>query len=280
LNGFLLNSSKVLQLLALLPRRPREFYNRVATMVDSKTEIYRHGAPEYKTLPWDVLIQRLTLLLPADLRSFLHEEELSLVEEEVAAGIRALPSEAPFPLFHNGDFALARLCYMLVRVRRPLSVVETGVCYGVTSAFLLQALRTNGSGLLHSIDLPPLGKSADAFVGRLVPNYLRSQWRLHRGRSSDLLPKVARELVRVDFFVHDSLHTYRNMQREFEIITPFLAPQAIVVADDVQGNSAFDDWVSRVRPSYSAVLQEHSKQSLLGVAVLPALQPLVDKDRS
>jgi predicted O-methyltransferase YrrM len=273
-----LNSSKVLQLLALLPRRPREFYNRVATMVDSKTEIYRHGAPEYKTLPWDVLIQRLSLLLPADLKSFLHEEELSLVEEEVAGGIRALPSDAPFPLFHNGDFALARLCYMLVRVRRPLSVVETGVCYGVTSAFVLQALRTNGSGFLHSIDLPPLGKSADAFVGRLVPNYLRSQWRLHRGRSSDLLPKVARELGQVDFFVHDSLHTYRNMQREFEIVTPFLAPKAVVVADDVQGNSAFNDWVSQVQPSYSAVLEEHSKQSLLGVAVLPARQPRVDKE--
>ena len=53
-----------------------------------------------------------------------------MVEEEVACGIRALALVAPFPLFHNGDFALARLCYMLVRVTRPSSVVETGVCYG------------------------------------------------------------------------------------------------------------------------------------------------------
>jgi len=247
-------------------------------MVDSKTEIYRHSAPGYQTLTWDVLVQRLTLLLPGDVGVFLREEELSLIEEEVARGIRALPSNAPFPLYHNGDFALARLCYVLVRIARPRSVVETGVCYGVTSAFLLQALHTNGSGWLHSIDLPPLGKSADEFVGQLVPNHLRDQWRLHRGRSSDLLPKVARELGQVDFFVHDSLHTYHNMQREFEIVTPFLAPQAVVVADDVQGNSAFNDWVSQVQPSYSAVLEEHSKQSLFGMALLPARQPRLDKE--
>ena len=45
--------------------------------------------------------------------------------------------------------------------------------------------------------------------------------------------------VTIDFFVHDSLHTYRNMHQEFEIVSPFLAPRAVVVADDVEGNSAF-----------------------------------------
>jgi predicted O-methyltransferase YrrM len=213
------------------------------------------------------------VLLGADLEAVLCEEELRLVEKHVTCGIRALPENAPFPLFHNGDFGLARLCYMLVRVARPASIVETGVCYGVTSAFLLQALRVNGGGCLHSIDLPPLAKRGDEFVGRLVPQDLRAGWRLHRGRSVDMLPEVARELRQIDFFLHDSLHTYRNMRHEFEIVTPFLAPQAVVVADDVQGNSAFNDWASRAQPSYSGVLQERSKQSLLGLAVWAAQRP-------
>jgi|HubBroStandDraft_4_1064222.scaffolds.fasta_scaffold34026_2 predicted O-methyltransferase YrrM len=267
------NSSKVLQLFALLPHRPREFYNRVAAVVESKVEFPRRGAPpRYETLPWDLLKQSLAVLLSADVEAVLHEEELTLVEKEVLFGLHALPPDAPFPLFHNGDLTLARLCYMLVRITRPSSVVETGVCYGVTSAFLLQAIRANGNGYLHSIDLPPLGKSGDEFVGRLVPEHLRSRWCLHRGRSLDLLPKLAGDLGRIDFFLHDSSHTYRNMHHEFEIMTPFLAPQAVLVADDVQGNSAFMEWVSRSRPSYSAVLKEHSKQSLLGVAVLSAQQ--------
>jgi predicted O-methyltransferase YrrM len=107
-------------------------------------------------------------------------------------------------------------------------------------------------------------------VGRLVPGHLTNDWRLHRGRSADLLPELARELGQIDFFLHDSLHTYRNMRHEFEIVTPFLSPQAVLVADDVEGNSAFMDWVSGIRPVYSAVLEEHSKHSLLGVAVLAA----------
>jgi predicted O-methyltransferase YrrM len=264
------NSSKLLQLFALLPRRPREFYNRVAAILDSGVEVYRHGPPQYETLSWDVLMRQLTRFLPADVEAVLREDELNSVEEEVSCRIRALPPDTPFPLYHNGDFSLARLCYLLVRVMRPASVVETGVCYGVTSAFLLQALRANGTGCLHSIDLPPLGRAGDEFVGRLVPEHLTNDWRLHRGRSVDLLPELERELRPIDFFLHDSLHTYRNMHREFEIITPFLSPQAVLVADDVEGNSAFMDWVSQTRPSYSAVLEEHSKQSLLGVAVLAA----------
>lgn len=268
--------SKLLRLFALLPQRPREFYDRVAAVVDSKVESYRHGPPRYETLPWAALIQQLAALLPGDAEAVLHEDALSLVEKEVECGIRALPPDAPFPLFHNGDFGLARLCYMLVRVTRPSSVVETGVCYGVTSAFLLQALRANGSGCLHSIDLPPLGRAGDEFVGRLVPKDLRSRWRLHRGRSVDLLPKLAGELRQIDFFLHDSLHTYRNMRREFELVNPFLSSHAVVVADDVEGNSAFMDWVSRAQPAYSSVLQEHSKQSLLGVAVLATQSPRID----
>ena len=107
----------------------------------------------------------------------------------------ALPPDAPFSLFHNGDFGLGRLCYMLVRVTRPSSVVETGVCYGVTSAFLLQAIRVNGNGCLHSIDFPPFGQSGDEFVGRLVPEQLRSYWRLHRGRKYGFASRSCTETI-------------------------------------------------------------------------------------
>jgi predicted O-methyltransferase YrrM len=263
------SSSKLLRLFALLPQRPREFYNRVAAIVGPKVEFHGHEAEPYQTLDWDVLLQQLAGLVPADVRAVLEEKELRSVEDEVLRGIQILPKNAPFPLYHNADFSLARLCYLLVRIMRPAAVIETGVCYGVTSAFLLQALRVNSSGRLHSIDLPPLGKEGDQFVGRLVPQHLRSDWRLHRGRSVDLLPKVARDLGQVNLFLHDSQHTYRNMRDEFEIVTPYLAPQAVVVADDVEGNAAFQEWVSRHRPSYSAVLAEQSKaSSLLGIAVL------------
>src|SRR5260370_30423521 len=101
-----------------------------------------------------------------------------------------MPSDAPFKSVHNGDFNLGRLCYATVRIKRPTVVVETGVCYGVTSSFILKALQVNGTGRLFSIDLPPLGDNADDFVGRLIPSELRSGWQLHRGSSRQVLPQV------------------------------------------------------------------------------------------
>src|SRR5439155_326535 len=46
--------------------------------------------------------------------------------------------------------------YAIVRELRPRVAVETGVCNGVSTAFLLLALEANGFGELHSIDLPEL----------------------------------------------------------------------------------------------------------------------------
>jgi methyltransferase family protein len=184
-----------------------------------------------------------------------------------------MPREAPFGSFHNGDLRLARLCYALARIIRPLSVVETGVCYGVTSAFLLKALHVNGCGVLQSIDLPPLGKNADQFVGSLIPADLRCNWKLHRGSSKALLPEVLKDVGHVGLFVHDSLHTYRNMLREFETVQSCLSPTAAVVADDIEGNEAFEKWVAKIRPEYAVALHEQSKQNLLGVALLRTVLP-------
>ena len=76
-----------------------------------------------------------------------------------------------------------------------------------------------------------------------------------------------REKGPVDLFVHDSLHTYRNMRREFQIVTPNLAADGVLIADDVEGNTAFAEWVSNSSPAYSAVVQERVKQGLTGVAL-------------
>ena len=46
------------------------------------------------------------------------------------------------------------ILYLLVRKYRPSLVVETGVAQGVSSRFILEALKDNGEGKLISIDLP------------------------------------------------------------------------------------------------------------------------------
>jgi predicted O-methyltransferase YrrM len=259
--------TKLMRLLALLPTRPTEFYGRLQTMVETRIESHLITRPTYLPIDWQVLVEALDAFFGTAITEILGEDELKCAEEEIRRGLENLPKDAPFALFHNGDLRLGRLCYALARASRPSVIVETGVCYGVTSTFLLKAIQVNGQGVLHSIDLPPLGKGADDFVGRLVPRSLRPQWMLHRGRSQDLLPEIVQQAGTVDFFLHDSLHTYRNMRREFEEITPSLSTNAVVVADDVEGNSAFAEWVAGASPAYSAVIQEGSKASLLGMAL-------------
>jgi hypothetical protein len=208
-----------------------------------------------------------------DLHARLQEAELAVIEQTVRKAQETLPDSAPFRRINDGDFLLARLCYLVTRAVCPSTVIETGVCYGVTSAFVLQALQTNGKGYLHSIDLPPLGKNGDKFVGRFVPSDLRKRWVLHRGTSTSHLSPLLQKVGPPGVFIHDSLHTYANMRYEFDTIWPSLEPYGVVISDDIQGNAAFLELTAQESVARSVVMQEERKDSLFGVVAKGAPCP-------
>lgn len=256
-----------LELLSLLPRHPVEFVDRVSGGISIRLSARFEKQPEYPLEKWPAALSQLGEVLEADLTAILAEPALERVAVQVRSGMDRLLPDAPFSMIYNGSPVLARLCYAVVRAMRPQVVVETGVCYGVTSSFILAALEENGSGMLYSIDLPPLAREADDYQGCLVPEQLKKRWRLSRGPSHRLLPKIVREVGPVDFFLHDSLHTYGNMRREFNLITRNLRVPGIIVSDDINWNPAFLECVARTRPSYWASIGEDPKQSAQGVAV-------------
>jgi hypothetical protein len=145
-----------------------------------------------------------------------------------------------------------RMLYYLTRLSRPRAVVETGVFDGFTSAFILKALDDNGGGRLCSIDLPayrPVAASTDKMLhdtlpagqapGWLVPDRLRPRWSLRLGTSAELLAPWLAELGEIDLFLHDSLHTFDNMTREYESAWSRLAEEGFLLSDDVFWNRAF-----------------------------------------
>ena len=248
----------------------RRVCDAVAARLETRLERLLLPPPAYRPEPWERVVDALGRALAVDADALLAEPALAAIEEEIRRGIAATPSPPPLPIIHNADFRLARLCYLVCRAVRPAVVVETGVAYGVTSSFFLQALAMNEHGVLHSVDRAPFVPDAAAHVGSLVPRRLRGRWTLYRGASGRILPRLLPRLGAVGIFLHDSRHTYRNIARELRTVTPFLARPGLVLADDIQRNAAFEAWRRRARPAYWATVAEADKDSVFGVGAFPA----------
>jgi predicted O-methyltransferase YrrM len=151
--------------------------------------------------------------------------------------------------------------YALVRAFKPELIVETGIASGVSSYYILQALKVNGSGTLHSIEiddrsyLPP-GREP----GWIVPDSVRDRWRIHIGDARVLLPVVLDELRSVDVFIHDSLHSAEHMKFEFECAYPYLSNGGLLIADDALWNSSF--------PTFAKSVHAPAARIVRGVGVL------------
>jgi len=261
--------SKTVQLLSVLSHRPKEAFQRTTMIITSRLQSHESCSSAYAIRSADDARAELSLAISDNLDKRLQECGLEQIETAVRGAQMLLPANAPFRARHNGDFQLARLCYLVARALKPDTIVETGVCYGVTSAFVLQALKENGNGHLHSIDLPPLAENADAFVGRFIPSELRAAWTLHRGTAAACLSPLLKKIGPVGMFIHDSLHTYANMRFEFSTAWPALKPGGVLVSDDVHNNRAFLELSLQADVAYSAVMKEEEskKNNLFGVAV-------------
>jgi predicted O-methyltransferase YrrM len=254
----------LLLLLALIPRRPREFADRTAGYADLALERLSGTAPPYQTVGWEEALENLEDE-PGRAKEILAEPALAEVEGRTRRLLQEIQPTDAFSQRWAADSLFARLCYLACRLATPGTVVETGVAYGVSSAYILKALERNGRGTLHSVDLPPLRREYRRFWGVAVPDELRGNWRLHRGPSSRVLPDLLRETGPLALFVHDSLHTRRNMRREFDAAWPRLGPGGILLADDVERNGAFADLRHRA-PSLWRVVQDTERDPLHGRA--------------
>ena len=254
----------LINLALLLPRRPREFRDRVAAYADLGLERLRRGSPSYETTKWPGVIEDIEAHL-GRVTEILDEPALEETEEDTRRLMKDIHGGDPFSPRWAADSRFARLCYLVCRLISPSVVLETGVAYGVSSVFTLKALEENGRGMLHSVDLPPLRTEYERFWGVAVPDDLRGRWRLHRGSSARVLPRLLEEIGAVDLFVHDSLHTRRNMRREFDTVWPHLRNGALLLADDVERNRAFGE-LQQKNPALWRVVQDRESSPLHGRA--------------
>jgi len=144
------------------------------------------------------------------------------------------------------DVRQADYLYRLVRQFRPSVVVETGVHFGKSSVVILAALQRNGRGRLVSIDLPTAASPDE--TGHLVPPELRGRWSLRLGDTRTHLPAALEGGVQ--FFFHDSEHTYEHQTFEYEVAWPALEPGGVFVSDDTNRSTAWAEFLERHRGAW------------------------------
>jgi predicted O-methyltransferase YrrM len=184
----------------------------------------------------------------------------------------------PFSFYgwNDGDAGFVRAIWCLIRHLRPVNVVETGVAHGMTSRFILEALETIGAGQLWSIDLPPLNPTTRREVGVAVrqAGVPVDRWTYIAGTSRRRLPALLSRLGRIDLFIHDSMHTNRNVMFELECAWQYLSVGGVIVVDDIDVNPAFDTFTRAHREHSSFVcaaeplspdMRRFNKKGLFGI---------------
>ena len=157
--------------------------------------------------------------------------------------------------YSDADASLGAAVWCAVRHLNPATVVETGVARGVTSRLVLEAMSLNQRGHLWSVDLPhPLRPELHGEIGAAVPEALRERWTYVRGSSRRRLAPLVAQVGQIDLFIHDSLHTGRNMRFEMDTVWPSLGAGGVMLIDDVD-NQSFADFLCQVGQPDSLVVR-------------------------
>ena len=183
--------------------------------------------PNLNTTKYDLLHQ--TEKLGSDIHSFF--EKIEKFE---------FPSkDKPYPTDYSILESSRLFLYALCKIIKPKIIIETGVAYGLSTAYILQALHENKSGTLYSIDSEFRPWESESMIGSAIPDELKTHWKFVKGSSTKKLKNLLESVGKIDIFLHDSMHTYKNMIFEFESAWPYIKHDGFLLSDDILENNSF-----------------------------------------
>jgi hypothetical protein len=252
-----------------ITHQPYEGVERVLERVAESGEARRRA---WRYVPTPDGEQRLHALLgapwPCAVRAEFDDAWGAMIERLRRRGVEL--GRGAFGGWDDADPGFARVTFCLTRHLRPEAIVETGVARGLTSSLMLEGLDRNGQGRLWSVDLPPLidrdlaGQTACAVNG-----VQRRRWTLLRGSSRRLLRGLVVGLDGVGLFVHDSMHTTRNVRFELDTVWPALAPGGVAIVDDVERSRGFAAFTRAHPEAPAVVLDADDHRAMFGCVMKP-----------
>jgi len=169
---------------------------------------------------------------------------------QVAEALRTVPknplleSGIFYPKFYDSNPQTLELLGFVVQKFSPSKIVETGVANGASTRRILDAFQSFGltDSRLHSIDV-------DARVA--TPDLMKNaQFRFHHLGENDTFEEIMDAIGTIDFFYHDSDHSFRNQMLEYSIAWESLnSENGILMSDDINWSNAFLDFCKKVNRS-------------------------------
>lgn len=190
-----------------------------------------------KTLSW---ASSVAVSQEAAVKSLFGREMLPFSEVFCELYIGALEKQNACPVKMGGAGAL-ELIYAACEFSQATAVIETGVAYGWSSLAALQSLQKR-QGVLYSSDMPYLSQEADQYVGTVVPEDLKQNWKLFRFADRESLPKIFAQQNLFDVVHYDSDKAYEGMFWAYGKLYQHLRQGGVFISDDINDNSAFQDF--------------------------------------
>ena len=143
-----------------------------------------------------------------------------------------------------GGGASDKLLYFLVRLKKPNTIIETGVAAGFSSLSILKAIEFNKKGKLYSSDFPYFRlKEPEKYIGALVDRDIYKNWELEIEGDSVNIPRFLNSIEKIDLFHYDSDKSYGGKLKTFELVRPKLSINSVVIFDDIQDDNFFKNLV-------------------------------------
>lgn len=169
------------------------------------------------------------------------KKPVKMIYGECFREAKQVESKCPCKMGGEGDLDLL---YHLSESVQSKRIIETGVAYGWSSLVFLLSLNKRG-GRLISTDMPYPGRGNDNFVGCVVPETLKSRWRLLRYPDRQILPKILKK-GKYDLCHYDSDKSYFGRNWAYPKLWKGLRKGGVFISDDVGDNRAFIDFCKKI----------------------------------
>ena len=167
----------------------------------------------------------------------------------------------------GGNYAI-EIHYFLTRHYKPKIILETGVAAGYSSYAFLEAINKNDVGKLFSSDFPYFRlKNPEQYIGIVVPDNLKKNWRLETLGDDKNIEIYKKEFKKIDLLFYDSDKRYSSKRKFFKKITNYINENTIIIIDDLHNDSFFFEYIEERGIKNWHVL-ESSRKHIVGLIML------------